>query len=145
MRFDYTELSGLDDYHHPEEVIKEAQALLAQVYGSEKSYFLVNGSTVGNLAMVYATCGEGDTVLVQRNAHKSIFHALELVGANPVFLTPEWDMKTETATHISHSTLHSAIERYPKQSLNTYASTYYGVINPTWWILSACTCSSNMC
>jgi len=131
MRFDYTELSGLDDYHHPEEVISEAQMLLAQVYGAEKSYFLVNGSTVGNLAMVYATCVEGDTVLVQRNAHKSIFHALELVGASPVFLTPEWDMETQTATHISYDTLHSAIEQYPDaKSLILTHPTYYGVTNP---------------
>ena len=55
--------------HHPEEVIDEAQTLLAKAYGANKSYFLVNGSTVGNLAMVYASCMEGDTVFVQRNAH----------------------------------------------------------------------------
>lgn len=131
MRFDYTELSGLDDYHHPEEVIYEAQGLLAKVYGAEKSYFLVNGSTVGNLAMVYAACVEGDTVFVQRNAHKSIFHALELVGATPVFLTPEWDMETQTATHISLNTLRSAIERYPTaKALILTHPTYYGVTNP---------------
>jgi arginine/lysine/ornithine decarboxylase len=131
MRFDYTELNGLDDYHHPEEVIEEAQLLLAKAYGAECSFFLVNGSTVGNLAMVYATCKEGDLVLVQRNAHKSIFHALQLVGANPVFLTPEWDGKTETPTYISEHTLKSAIELYPqaKALILTYP-TYYGVTNP---------------
>lgn len=131
MRFDYTELSGLDDYHHPEEVIREAQTLLADVYGADRSFFLVNGSTVGNLAMVYATCGEGDTVFVQRNAHKSIFHALELVGASPVFLTPEWDIDTHTPTHISEHTLLSAIERYPEaKALILTHPTYYGVTNP---------------
>lgn len=131
MKFDYTELSGLDDYHHPEEVIHEAQTLLAKVYNAGKSYFLVNGSTVGNLAMVYAVCQEGDTVFVQRNAHKSIFHALELVGASPVFLTPEWDIETQTATHISLNTLRTAIERYPKaKALILTHPTYYGVTTP---------------
>lgn len=131
MKFDYTELSGLDDYHHPEEMIDEAQALLAKAYGAEKSYFLVNGSTVGNLAMVYAACVEGDTVFVQRNAHKSIFHALELVGAIPVFLTPEWDTETQTATHISLNTLRGAIERYPNaKALILTHPTYYGVTTP---------------
>lgn len=132
MKFDYTELSGLDDYHHPEGIIEEAQVLLAKTYSSEHSYFLVNGSTVGNLAMVYATCSVGDLVLVQRNAHKSVFHALELVGAHPIFLTPEWDEVTRTATHVSLTTVEAAIEQYSdaKAIILTHP-TYYGVTNPT--------------
>ena len=132
MKFDYTELSGLDDYHHPEGIIEEAQVLLAKTYSAQHSYFLVNGSTVGNLAMVYATCSEGDQVLVQRNAHKSVFHALELVGAHPIFLTPEWDEVTHTATHISLATVTAAIEQYSdaKAIILTHP-TYYGVTNPT--------------
>ena len=131
MKFDYTELSGLDDYHHPEEVIEEAQALLAKTYGAQHSYFLVNGSTVGNLAMVYATCGEGDRVLVQRNAHKSVFHALELVGAQPVFLTPQWDEETYTPSHVSLTTVSAAIDQYPNaKAIILTHPTYYGVINP---------------
>ncbi|MCZ8538477.1 aminotransferase class I/II-fold pyridoxal phosphate-dependent enzyme [Paenisporosarcina quisquiliarum] len=131
MKFDYTELSGLDDYHHPEEVIEEAQALLAKTYAAQHSYFLVNGSTVGNLAMVYATCGEGDRVLVQRNAHKSVFHALELVGAQPVFLTPQWDEETYTPSHVSLTTVSAAIDYYPDaKALILTHPTYYGVTNP---------------
>ena len=131
MKFDYTELAGLDDYHHPEESIKEAQGLLADTYGAMHSYFLVNGSTVGNLAMVYATCSEGDQILVQRNAHKSIFHALELVGVHPVFLTPEWDATTHTPTHVSLETLKATLEYYPEaKALILTHPTYYGVTNP---------------
>ena len=47
--------------------------------------------------MVYATCRAGETVIVQRNAHKSIFHAIELTGARPVFVSPDWDACTKTA------------------------------------------------
>src|SRR5690606_27930886 len=68
LPYDLTELTGLDDLHYPEEVIKEAQQLLAETYAAEHSFFLVNGSTVGNLAMIYAVCGEGDHVIVQRNS-----------------------------------------------------------------------------
>ena len=88
LAIDATELSGLDDLHAPEGPIMEAELLLANLHKVQKSYFLVNGSTVGNLAMIMATCGEGDTVLVQRNCHKSILNGLMLANANPVFLTP---------------------------------------------------------
>lgn len=130
LQYDFTELTGLDDLHHPEEVILSAQKLLAKTYGAEHSYFLVNGSTVGNLAMVYATCKRGDKVLVQRNAHKSIFNALELVEVNPVYLAPEWDERTATASYVSFKTVKKALhgEENVKAIILTSPS-YYGVVN----------------
>ncbi len=128
MRYDVTELSGLDDLHYPEEMILEAEHLLADTYGAMKSFFLVGGSTVGNLAMIYATCQKGDTIIVQRNAHKSIFHAIELVGAKPIFVSPIWDERTLTATHVTFLDLKEAVENYSeaKAVVLTYP-TYYGV------------------
>ncbi len=128
LKYDVTELTGLDDFHHPEEAIQQAEQLLASTYGASRSFFLVNGSTVGNLAMIYATCEKGDTVLVQRNAHKSIFHALELVGVNPVYVSPKWDIKSQTAGCIDLKTLEQAVASYPdaKAAIFTYP-TYYGV------------------
>ncbi len=128
LSYDLTELKGLDDLHHPEEAIKEAEELLASTYGATKSYFLVNGTTVGNLAMLYATCQYGEQLIVQRNAHKSIFHAIELVGVEPIFVTPEWDSRTKTTTFVSANTIKSAIEEFPlvKGVLLTYP-TYYGL------------------
>lgn len=128
LKYDVTELTGLDDFHHPEEAILQAEQLLAATYGASRSFFLVNGSTVGNLAMIYATCEKGDTVLVQRNAHKSIFHALELVGANPVYVSPKWDIKSQTAGCIDLEILEQAVASYPdaKAAIFTYP-TYYGV------------------
>ncbi|WP_144789726.1 aminotransferase class I/II-fold pyridoxal phosphate-dependent enzyme [Lysinibacillus fusiformis] len=128
MRYDVTELSGLDDLHYPEEMILEAEHLLADTYGAMKSFFLVGGSTVGNLAMIYATCQKGDTIIVQRNAHKSIFHAIELVGAKPIFVSPIWDERTLTATHVTFQDLKEAVENFSeaKAVVLTYP-TYYGV------------------
>lgn len=85
LSIDVTELAGLDDLHSPFECIDEAQQLLAEVYNTKRSYFLINGSTVGNLAMILSCCGEHDIVLVQRNCHKSIINGLKLAGANPIF------------------------------------------------------------
>ena len=76
MQYDLTELDGLDDYHHPKEAIKEAEELLTRLYNTDDSFFLVNGTTIGNIAMIYATCQYGEQIIVQRNAHKSIFHAI---------------------------------------------------------------------
>jgi arginine/lysine/ornithine decarboxylase len=88
LKLDVTELNGLDDLHSPHSIIMDAQNLTADLYKVMKSYFLVGGSTAGNLAMILSVCQTGDTVLVQRNCHKSIIHGLQLAGATPVFLAP---------------------------------------------------------
>lgn len=127
--YDVTELSGLDDFHHPEEAIDEAQKLLAETYGADRSFFLVNGSTVGNLAMVYVVCKQGDTILVQRNAHKSVFHAIELVGAKPVYLAPQWDEHMKAAGAVPFETIKEALEQHPEaKGLILTSPTYYGMV-----------------
>src|SRR3977135_1507877 len=67
MSLDYTELPPLDDLHHPTGVIMEAQQLAADCFGAEETFFLVNGSTVGNLAMILSVCDKDEILIVQRN------------------------------------------------------------------------------
>ncbi|MEI5909599.1 aminotransferase class I/II-fold pyridoxal phosphate-dependent enzyme [Bacillus spongiae] len=128
LPYDVTELSGLDDLHAPEDVIKNAESLLSDYYKTSESYFLVGGSTVGNLAMILATCNENDTVFVQRNCHKSVLNGLKLANVNPIFLDPEWDEHTQSPGGVSVSTLKNALSTYDgvKACIFTYP-TYYGV------------------
>lgn len=128
LKYDVTELPGLDDLHAPEGIIAQAEALLSDFYQTVKSYFLVNGSTVGNLAMILALCEEGDTVFVQRNAHKSIFHALMLAKVQPIFLSPEMDQTLGVAGGLSIEAVKKAFEQYPnaKACIFTYPH-YYGL------------------
>ncbi|MBT2571541.1 aminotransferase class I/II-fold pyridoxal phosphate-dependent enzyme [Planococcus sp. ISL-110] len=130
LHYDLTELTGLDDLHYPEEAIKDAQLLLAEAYGAKESFLLVNGSTVGNLAMIHAACKEGDVVIVQRNSHKSIFHALELARVRPVYVSPQWDDRSMTAAGVSFKAVEAAIEAYPeaKAVVLTYPN-YYGMVS----------------
>ncbi|WP_042354608.1 aminotransferase class I/II-fold pyridoxal phosphate-dependent enzyme [Bacillus rubiinfantis] len=129
LKLDVTELSGLDDLHAAEGVILEAETLLTEVFQVQKSYFMINGSTVGNLSMIMAACTEGDTVLVQRNCHKSVLHALRLAKANPIFLEPEYNPEWKVAEGIGVSTVNRAISLYPeaKAIILTYPN-YYGMV-----------------
>ncbi|APH06749.1 aminotransferase class I/II-fold pyridoxal phosphate-dependent enzyme [Bacillus weihaiensis] len=128
LSVDVTELTGLDDLHDPSGVIEQAQQLTAELYGVRSSYFLVNGSTVGNLAMVLACCGNDDVVLVQRNSHKSIMHALQLAGAHPVFLHPKIDQELMVPSYVEFETIKQAIEDYPNaKALIITNPNYYGL------------------
>ncbi|KON85896.1 arginine decarboxylase [Sporosarcina globispora] len=129
LKLDATELSGLDDLHSPEGVILEAQELLADLYGVSKSFFLVNGSTAGNLAMVMSAAVENETVLVQRNCHKSILNGITLTKAKPVFLAPEFNEEWGVAGEVSLETVKEAIIKHPdaKAIILTYPN-YYGMV-----------------
>lgn len=132
LEIDATEIKGLDDLYAPTGPIKEAQDLLTAFYRTKESLFLVGGSTVGNLVMILSTCRPGDRVIVQRNAHKSIFNALKLAKVKPVFLTPERDPFTKMAVGLSLETLDLALEKFPetKALILTYPN-YYGQTLPT--------------
>ncbi|MEH7076201.1 aminotransferase class I/II-fold pyridoxal phosphate-dependent enzyme [Neobacillus drentensis] len=128
LQLDATELTGLDDLHSPEGAILEAEILLTELYQTRKSYFLVNGSTVGNLAMIMGACEEGTKVLVQRNCHKSILNGLSLAKANPIFLEPEYNQEWKVPSGIPLETVREAIQLYPdaKALILTYPN-YYGM------------------
>lgn len=128
LEMDVTELEGLDDLHFPEGVILEAETLLANTYNVERSFFLVNGSTVGNLAMILAAFQEGDYVIVQRNCHKSILNGLQLVKANPVLISPNYDHDWQVAGEVSIQAIEEAYHLYPmcKGIILTHPN-YYGM------------------
>ncbi|WP_176007637.1 aminotransferase class I/II-fold pyridoxal phosphate-dependent enzyme [Paenalkalicoccus suaedae] len=114
LSIDQTEVEGLDDLHDPSEVIQEAQQLAATLYGVEDTYFLVGGSTVGNLAMMLTATKRGDTILLQRNSHQSLFHAAELAGVRTILLAPEYEETNRLTLGVSVNTLQEAITAYPE-------------------------------
>ena len=85
-KIDLTEVDGIDNLHKPENIIKESLDMLKSYYNSKKSYFLVNGSTSGNLMMIFSALEEGDNILVERNCHKSIFSGIIMRKLNPIYL-----------------------------------------------------------
>ena len=87
--WDVTEIPGLDDLQQPEGPIKLAQQKLAELYGADASFFLVNGASSGVIAMMGACLEPGDEVLISRASHKSVLSGLVLTGAEPVYLMPE--------------------------------------------------------
>ena len=73
---DITEIEEFDDLHHPDGILKKAQEEASRVYGAGETRFLVNGSTAGILSAILGCTRKGDQVLVGRNCHKSVYHAI---------------------------------------------------------------------
>ncbi|MDR0271233.1 aminotransferase class I/II-fold pyridoxal phosphate-dependent enzyme [Paenibacillus sp.] len=140
MEADVTEIAGTDDLHHPEGVIRDAQLLAADCFGAEESFFLVGGSTSGNLAMILSVCTyPGDILLVQRNVHKSVLNGLMLAGAKAVFLQPQLDESSGLATAPAAETVTAALAAYPEaKGVLVTMPNYYGMGTDLAPIAEAC-------
>ena len=86
---DITEIEGFDNLHHATGIIRKAQQRAAQLYGSEETYYLVNGSTAGILAAISACTTYGGKILMARNSHKAAYHAVQIRGLQTVYLYPQ--------------------------------------------------------
>lgn len=69
--------------------IKEAEELAAKAFGAKRTFFLLNGSTIGNLAIAMGLTKKGQKVIVNRNCHRSILTGLIISGADPLWIVPE--------------------------------------------------------
>ena len=59
----------------------------AQIFGAERTYFVLNGTSASNKIVLGALVAPGDLVLFDRNNHKAAHHgALLLGGGVPVYL-----------------------------------------------------------
>lgn len=68
----------------------QAQKEAAQIFGAEKTYFVLNGTSTSNKVALAALVTDGDLVLFDRNNHKAAHHgALMISGGVPVYLPTE--------------------------------------------------------
>lgn len=119
---------GVDTTHFSRGLLREAERLAAAAYGGDDARFLVNGSTTGNLAMLMATCRDGDTVIVSRMLHKSLLAGLVFSGARPHYLIPAMDDRRNLPLDIEPAAVAGALDLHPNAKAVVLVSpSYVGV------------------
>ena len=83
------EFDNLGTLHPATGPIKEAQELAAKAFGAQKTFFLLNGSTAGNLALAMGLTKHGQKIITNRNCHRSVLTGMIISGAEPLWLIPE--------------------------------------------------------
>lgn len=119
---------GLDEIKLTNQVLKESEALAAQLWGADFARFSTGGSTHANQAVILALGKPGDKVALSRTAHRSVLSALVLAGLEPIWLTPEIDASTGVPLGIPLSELERAIAEKPIALLLTEPG-YLGTIS----------------
>ena len=127
---DITEIKDFDNLHSPNGSILEIEEKLSSLYHSEKSFMLVNGSTVGMLASIFAVTERGNKIIIARNCHKSVYNACFLRELDVVYIEPEYDERNGFYTEIRQSAIDNAIKNNPDVKAVVITSpTYEGYIS----------------
>ncbi len=127
FKFDLTETPLLDDLHNPEGAIRDAELLAKEVFHADHSYFLVNGTTCGNEAMIISTAMEGQKVIIPRNAHKSALMGLIISGAQPVYVMPELSEEWGVQGGIKPEDVRRILQDNPGSGAYGGQPDYYGI------------------
>ena len=125
---DVSLMSELDDLHCPEGCLRDAQELAAELYGSDRCFFAVNGTTGAIHAMLISTLKPGEKVLIPRNAHRSVAGALVIGDIEAVFLAPEYDDFFGINTQITPQAVKLALKADPAiKAVLITSPNYYGL------------------
>ena len=129
MQLDVNLPRGLDNLNSPRGVIKQAQELLADAYGADYGFFVVNGSSAGVITMILAVAKAKQKIIMPRNIHKSVISGLTLSGAIPIFVNPQIDQDLGIANDVSFEDYKIAIDKNPDaKAILMIHPTYFGVV-----------------
>ena len=128
LPYDLGVMYALDDLHEPEGQLKEAQELTAELYGADYCWFSINGTTALIEAMIMGSVGPDETIIIPREAHRSVISGLVLSGAKPVYMDCQFDERWGIPLGVSLDDAVKTMDANPeaKAILLVYPN-YYGV------------------
>ena len=128
LSVDVAMAGGVEDTRESTHLIRLAEDFAAEAWGADRTWFLVNGSTSGIHALVLTLCGPGDTVIIPRNAHKSMLAGLIFSGAMPVYLEPAVDPVWGIPRNVRPDEARAALAAHPEaRAVFVTSPTYNGL------------------
>jgi len=128
LSVDVNSMKPLDNLCHPVSVIKEAEELAAKAFGAARAFFMVGGTTSAVQAMILSSVKHNEEIILPRNVHQSVIHALVLCGAVPVYINPQTNERLGIALGMSVQDVRQAISGHPgAKAILLNNPTYYGI------------------
>ncbi len=126
ITLDFTELDQTDNLQNPSNIIKKSKQNMKDIFKCDESYFLVNGSTAGILASLLCILKPNDNILVDRNCHVSVFNALILCGAKPIYISP--NIKYGFSLGIDEYLIKNVLKKHNIKACILTSPTYEGIV-----------------
>ena len=120
----------IDYLHAATGALVEAQRLAADAVGADHTFFLINGSTVGNQAMLMTAARDGQKVIVPRAAHRSVYAGLILSGATPIYVAPHYHPLVRFPLAVEVDAVRARVIEHPDVvAIHVTSPNYYGYLS----------------
>jgi lysine decarboxylase len=130
---------GLDTVKLTGGVLREAEGLAADLWGADMCRFSTGGSTHANQVLCLTLGQPGDSVLVARNAHRSVLSGLVLAGLRPIWIEVMTDPVTGAPLGLDPATVRLALAGNPDAvALMCTEPSYRGTLSDLPAITAAC-------
>lgn len=116
---------GADAIHFNLDTWRLAEELGADAWNADRTFYLVNGSSTGNLAFLTAQLRPGDKVIVARDVHKSMMVALIQSGARPVYIAPRLHPTLDIGLGIEAHDVEELLRKHPDAKMVILVSPSY--------------------
>jgi arginine decarboxylase len=110
---DVLSLNGLDDRRQSNDILGQAQELMADAVGAEQTFFSTCGSSLSVKAAMLSVAGPGEKLLISRNAHKSVVSGVIVNGAVPIWVHPKFDAERHLAHPPEADDVRRALQQNP--------------------------------
>ena len=130
LQLDVTEVPGLDNLYEANGIILRAEEEMAKQYGAKDSIFITNGSTAGIIASILSVCKPGDSLIVARNCHHSVWNGLILGGIKPIYINPSYNQRYNILGGICPVALEETLKDNPQaKGVIIVSPTYEGLVS----------------
>jgi arginine decarboxylase len=116
---------------------ERAEQLAAEAYGAERCWFLTNGASQGNHALMLALAPPGARVVIQRNSHASVVDGLVLSGGQPSFVAPEYDPELGMAHGVTPDSLEQTLRHAAELARDSGGVKAAFIVSPTYYGMAA--------
>ena len=117
------------DAHNPQDVLEKAQNRAAEIYGTNQTLFLTNGSTSGVIAGVLSVVRKGENVLIWSGAHRCHKNAVELAGGNPVCYDLPYIEDWGIPSALTPDVIEPLLVKNNVKAVIVTSPSYYGIVS----------------
>lgn len=111
FELDFTELPDTDSLYEATTVIKEAEALMSQLYGSKRTIFSAGGCTLCIQTMLKLALPYSGKVIASRMIHKSAVNTMALLNAEVKWLMPKIDHNSSNFVQINANEINEILQK----------------------------------
>ena len=126
---DITEITGADDLHAPVGIIRDSQSRAAMLYGTVSTIFMTGGSTSGVLSAISAVCDFGQSIIIARNCHKSVYNACLVNHLNAHYIYPTIKHRLCAYGEVLASDVDATMKSSGAKTVVITSPTYEGIVS----------------